>query len=102
LLEKKLFTEPKLTVEFLANEVDMNAAKLSNIIKLFSENSFNEYINEFRIELAKELLLDENYKSYTITAIGLESGFNSKSTFYSTFKKNTGNTPSEFQKIKLT
>ena len=98
LLEKKLFTEPKLTVEFLANEVDINAAKLSNIIKLFSENSFNEYINEFRIELAKELLLDENYKNYTITAIGLESGFNSKSTFYSTFKKHTGNTPSAYQK----
>ena len=98
LLEKKLFTEPKLTVEFLTNEVDINAAKLSNIIKLFSENSFNEYINEFRIELAKELLLDENYKNYTITAIGLESGFNSKSTFYSTFKKHTGNTPSAYQK----
>lgn len=102
LLEKKLFTEPKLSVEFLANEVDINAAKLSNIIKLFSENSFNEYINEFRIELAKELLVDENYRNYTITAIGLESGFNSKSTFYSTFKKHTGNTPSAYQKIKLT
>ena len=98
LLEKKLFTEPKLSVEFLANEVDINAAKLSNIIKLFSENSFNEYINEFRIDLAKELLVDENYKNYTITAIGLESGFNSKSTFYSTFKKHTGNTPSTYQK----
>ena len=86
----------------MANEVDVNAAKLSNIIKLFSENSFNEYINVFRIELAKELLVNENYNSYTITAIGLESGFNSKSSFYSTFKKHTGKTPSDYQKLKLT
>ena len=96
--EKKLFIEPKLSVDFLANEVDINATKLSNIIKQFSDKNFNDFINEFRIELAKELLKNEDYKNYTITSIGLESGFNSKSTFYATFKKNTGFTPTEYQK----
>ncbi|MFT7442345.1 MAG: AraC-like DNA-binding protein, partial [Maribacter sp.] len=95
---RKLFTEPKLTVEFLANEIDVNAVKLSNCIKQFSDKNFNDYINEFRIEFAKELLIDENYKNYTITSIGLESGFNSKSTFYATFKKHTGFTPTDYQK----
>jgi len=96
--DEKLYTEPKLNIDFLANEVDINASKLSNIIKHFSAKSFNDYINEFRVGLAKQLLIDADYINYTITAIGLESGFNSKSTFYYTFKKLTGLTPTEYQK----
>jgi YesN/AraC family two-component response regulator len=98
---RKLFTEPKLTVEFLANEIDVNAVKLSNCIKQYSDKNFNDYINEFRIEFAKELLIDKNYTNYTITSIGLESGFNSKSTFYATFKKHTGFTPTEYLKSTI-
>ncbi|MFK8060072.1 MAG: helix-turn-helix domain-containing protein [Polaribacter sp.] len=98
IIEKKLFTEPKLSAEFLANEVDVNANKLSNCIKHFSDRNFNDYINEFRVSFAKKLLVDENYKNYTITAMGLESGFNSKSSFYYTFKKHTGITPLAYQK----
>ncbi len=96
--DEKLYTEPKLNIDFLANEVDINASKLSTIINHFSTKNFNDYINEFRIELAKKLLIDADYINYTITAIGLESGFNSKSTFYYTFKKLTGLTPTEYQK----
>ncbi len=95
---ENIFVEPKLTVDFLANEVDISSTKLSNIIKLFTDKNFNDYINEFRIDLAKELLAHPEYKNYTITSIGLESGFNSKSTFYSTFKKHTGATPAQYQK----
>lgn len=97
LQEQKLFTAPKLNVELLANELDISVHKLSNTIKLFSEKNFNDYINDFRIALSKELLIDKAYKNYTITSIGLESGFNSKSTFYATFKKQTGFTPSQYQ-----
>lgn len=71
----------------MANELDISVHKLSSTIKLFSEKNFNDYINDFRIALAKELLIHKDYKNYTITSIGLESGFNSKSTFYATFKK---------------
>lgn len=96
--EEKLYTAPKLTIDFLANKIDVNAAKLSTIIKLYSDKNFNDYINDFRIELAKDLLTDEAYQEYTITAIGLESGFNSKSAFFSCFKDQTGFTPYAFKK----
>jgi AraC-like DNA-binding protein len=99
IIEKKIFTESKLTIDFLANKVGVNSNKLSNCIKQFSNKNFNDYINEFRISFAKKLLVDENYKNYTITAIGLESGFNSKSSFYYTFKKHTNLTPTEYQKL---
>lgn len=95
---EKIFTEPKLTVEHLANKVDISSNKLSNIIKQFSDKNFNDYINEYRIDLAKKMLIHRDYKNYTVTSIGLESGFNSKSTFYYTFKKYTGITPSQYQK----
>lgn len=99
--EEKLFTKPKLNVEYLANKVDINASKLSNIIKLYSNKNFNDFINDFRIDLSKEMLQNKDYKNYTITSIGLESGFNSKSNFYYTFKKHTGLTPTEYQKSLL-
>lgn len=101
LTAKKSFIEPKLTIDYLANELDVNSNKLSSVIKQFSDKNFNDFINQFRVELAKELLVDENYSNYTITAIGLESGFNSKSSFYHTFKKHTGSTPSAYQKVNL-
>ena len=98
LKEQKLFTEPKLNVEFLANELDMSPYKLSDIIKQFAHTNFNDFINAHRIDFAKKLLKHTDYKNYTITSIGLESGFNSKSNFYYTFKKHTGLTPTDYQK----
>jgi len=92
------FTEPKLSLESLAKELNISPSKLSTSINSRANKSFNEYINEFRVELAKQLLTDADYNNYTITAIGLESGFNSRSTFYYTFKRITGKTPSKYQK----
>lgn len=92
------FTEPKLSLESLAKELNISPSKLSARINSCANKSFNEYINEFRVELAKQLLTDADYNNYTITAIGLESGFNSRSTFYYTFKRITGKTPSKYQK----
>lgn len=94
------FTESKLSLESLAKEFEISPNKLSTIINNCASKSFNEYINEFRVELAKQLLIDSDYMNYTITAIGLESGFNSKSTFYAAFKKVTGITPSQYQESK--
>ena len=97
--EHQKFIEPKLSLDSLASELNLRSTKLSSLIHTCTGKSFNDYINEFRIELAKKLLINLDYTNYTITAIGLESGFNSKSTFYHTFKKFTGKTPSEFQKL---
>jgi AraC-like DNA-binding protein len=99
--DKKLYTASILNLETLANETDISPKNISSVIYQFSNKNFNDYINEFRVQLAKELLVDTEYKNYTITSIGLESGFNSKSTFYSTFKKHTGKTPAEYQKFPI-
>ncbi|WP_407920992.1 helix-turn-helix domain-containing protein [Flavobacterium cellulosilyticum] len=59
--------------------------------------NFLDYINLLRVEKVKKYLIKSDYSSYTIVAIGLECGFNSKSTFYTAFKKFTNVTPSEFK-----
>ncbi|WP_410016848.1 helix-turn-helix domain-containing protein [Tenacibaculum sp. HL-MS23] len=72
------------------------------MINNIAGKSFTDFLNEKRVKQAKLLLLDTDYAKYTITSIGLESGFNSKSTFYTVFKKHTGCTPVQFKESKIT
>ena len=65
-------------------------------------NGFNQnfygFINKFRVEKSKKLLADKELDKYSIIGIAFESGFNSKTSFNTTFKKLTGQTPSEFKR----
>jgi AraC-like DNA-binding protein len=92
------FLDPGLSLDILASETKMSTTKVSNIINNHSEFNFSDYINQLRIEKAKTILLEPKYDDYSIEAIGFECGFNSKSTFYTAFKKFTNATPSEFKK----
>lgn len=89
-------TELRLTdFALLIGEHPNNVSQVLNDV--FKKN-FYDFINFYRIEDAKMLLKSPDYKNYTITAIGFEVGFNSKSSFYAAFKKFTNNTPAQFQK----
>lgn len=91
------FLDPIISLETLANELKMSTSSLSQMINNHSGYNFSDYINFLRVEQAKSLLNNDGYSQYTIFSIGLECGFNSKSTFYSAFKKFTNTTPSEFR-----
>ena len=96
------FLEPKYTLQNLAFDTELSTSTLSYIINNVYGKTFIDYINEMKISQAKLLLLNPEYEDYTITSIGLESGFNSKSTFYTVFKKHTGLTPNEYKNKELT
>ncbi len=87
-----------LSIKKMASDLSISESTLSKIIKQGAALNFSDYINKFRVEKAKDFLKDSNYADYTLESIGLECGFNSKSTFYSAFKKFNEMTPSEFQK----
>ncbi len=94
--EKELYLNSNITLTKVAKELHISSHILSQFINNNLGKSFSLYVNELRIEKAKELLVSN--KEYSIESIGYESGFNSKSTFYTTFKKVTGQTPADFQK----
>jgi AraC-like DNA-binding protein len=93
----KCFKNPNLTVIDLAELVDKHPKKVSQLINQYSNNNFNKYINKFRVEEAKKLLLDSNFENLTIEAISAEAGFKSKSVFNTFFKLETTYTPKEFK-----
>lgn len=97
-----LFLDPNLTLPKLAAHLGIHAKSFSTLINKHYKMSFHEYINRKRIEVSKSKLLDSAYAQYTITAIGMESGFSSRSTFYSTFKKFVGCTPNQFKQTATT
>jgi AraC-like DNA-binding protein len=71
---------------------------LSYLINEEYKQNFSEFINSYRIQEAKEKLLDKNLQYLSISGIGYECGFNSVSAFNTAFKKNTGKTPSVYKK----
>ncbi len=93
---KKIYTNPDLTLSILAKELNIRPQLLSQFINDNLNKSFTQFINEYRIDEAKRLLRVGT--QFKIDAVGFESGFNSSSTFYSSFKKITGTTPSNYQK----
>ena len=94
----KRYLDSNLSLEKLGEEVQMGTSSLSKLINGNFEGNFSDYINQLRVEEAKKTLLNPEFNNYTIVAVGLECGFNSKSTFYTAFRKITGKTPSEFRK----
>lgn len=85
-----------IKIKDVASALGISTHKLSQLLNDNLGKSFALFINELRIEEAKQLLVDND--QYTLEAIGFEAGFSSKSTFYATFKKLTGQTPSEYKK----
>ena len=96
--DQKSYLNPELSLDSVAEKHNISSGYLSKIINNNAEVSFTDFINHLRIEEAKKLLENTEYKNYTIEAIGYESGFNSKSNFYTVFKKETNTTPTAYRK----
>lgn len=99
IIEKELFLNPNFNLEEAAKELKVTKHILSQYVNEVLGKSFSSLIKEYRIEKAKKLL--ETETNYTIENLGYDSGFTSKSTFFTAFKKTTGLTPAEYQKAYL-
>ncbi|MEE9407157.1 MAG: AraC family transcriptional regulator [Polaribacter sp.] len=96
--KNKSYLDSNLTLTSLSEIFNLSEGYLSQLINTNTGINFSTYINQLRIEESKILLTNPAYKNYTIIAVALESGFNSKSVFYVAFKKQEGISPSEFKK----
>lgn len=94
--EEKPWLEPELGLAELAQRLQTNASLLSAVVNGAFGKNFNDFVNEYRVEAVKQMLRDPAAAHYSLLGIGLECGFNSKSTFNRVFKKLTGIAPGDY------
>ncbi len=97
IIEKRIFTNPKLNLRMLAEELELNEKELSRIINQQTELNFYRFINQFRVDEFKKLLHSPESQKLSIIGMSEEAGFNSKSTFYTAFKSIEGITPKQYE-----
>lgn len=96
--EKELYLDSDLRISKLADVLNMPSPHVSQIINEGGNTTFYDFVNEYRINKAKELLKSEKYRNYTLLAIAMDAGFSNKSTFNRAFKRHTQMTPSQYIK----
>lgn len=96
--KNKIHLRNDLTLYSLSKILETNSSYLSKIIKTHYNSSFSTLLNKHRIIEAQKMILDKNFNQYTIDAISMECGYNSKSTFNKAFKEITGLTPKEYKR----
>lgn len=96
--DEKPFLDPSLTINKLAGQMNIPCQDLSLLINHHMGQHFFNFVNEYRIKSAIELLKKPTNKKLTIIEIIYAVGFNSKSPFNREFKKFTGLTPTEYRK----
>ncbi|WP_339708393.1 two-component regulator propeller domain-containing protein [uncultured Kriegella sp.] len=96
---EELYLDAELGLNQLAEKLGVSANHLSMLLNEYIGKNFYDYINTFRVAEVKRRLKDPAYKKQTISSIGGDCGFNSKSAFNRIFKNFTGQTPSQYQKM---
>jgi AraC-like DNA-binding protein len=96
--EEKAFKNPEISLKSLNTTLNVTPQVLSKTINQKTGKNFNAFVNGYRIEEAAQLLSDDRFKGYTISAIAYEVGFNSISSFNTNFKNQFGKTPAAYLK----
>lgn len=94
--KKKLYVNPELTLAEISEQLLIPRHHLTQALNTELGKNFYTYINELRVKMFMDRVVEPKYKDFTFLAIAFDCGFNSKSTFNSVFKKFTGFTPSEY------
>lgn len=92
---------PNLSLQILADKIDVSNKILSYVINRMHGANFYRYINTYRVQECKDRLSQDKYSDKTILEIAFAAGFNSKNTFNSAFKKETGMSPTEYRKKRI-
>ena len=96
ILQEELYTDPELNLRSLAVTLELKENDLSRLINQFGNVNFYLFINQFRVEKFKELILSTKAQQLSIIGLASEAGFATKSTFYKVFKELEGMTPGEY------
>ncbi len=95
--EKKPYLKEELTLQDLALDLEISTHHLSMILNIHFKQNFYNFINRYRVDDVKQKFASPDFNEQNILSIAYSSGFNSKSTFNTVFKKMTGKTPREYR-----
>ncbi len=93
---EKLYANDALNLGILAEQMEISTHQLSELINTRFGKSFSQLVREYRVKAASDMLINEPQAS--VLSIGLSSGFNSQSSFYTAFREITGMAPGAFRK----
>jgi AraC-like DNA-binding protein len=98
MIQENPYLNPELTLNDLAEQLQVKPHQLSQIINENAGTNFSDFINGYRVEKVKALMLEPRFQNLTLLAIAFEAGFNNKNSFNVAFKKHTGVTPTAYKK----
>ena len=99
--KEKVYLDKELNLNKLAALLNTNQTYLSNMLNNVYGLNFNDYLNKQRVDEACRLVILNTLNLQSFDQIALQSGFNSKSTFYASFRKFTGMSPAVFLKNSM-
>lgn len=95
MIEEKPYLNSSLRLQDLAQHLNLSNHYISQVINDLDGKNFADFVNEYRVEEAKKMLLDDDQKK--IIHVAYDTGFNNKVSFHNAFKRFTGMAPSEFR-----
>jgi AraC-like DNA-binding protein len=93
----QFFLNQDLTIHEFAKEINKSPRLISTCINQSFGFNFNEWVNNYRVDKALDILKDKKNDHLSIEGVGSDSGFKSRSAMYIAFKKKTGETPGYFR-----
>lgn len=94
---KQLYKNSDLTIDDICRELATNRTYLSKAIKYTFQSGFRGFLNKFRLEKAKEIMLANNSEEQNLLEVSEQAGFRNYGTFHAAFKKEYGITPGEWK-----
>lgn len=94
--KERPYTHADLKMGDLAAAIETSSHALSYLLNQYLNQSYYDFINEYRIALFREMVADGRYARYTLTALAELCGFSSRASFFRSFKKSMGQTPNEY------
>ena len=96
--QDKIYCDEDLSLGSLAEELEISPHQLSELLNTRLKKNFKTFVNEYRVDEAKRILLSEPERSSL--SVAMAAGFNSVTVFHAVFKKTTGTSPGNFRKIQ--
>ncbi|MDD6894642.1 MAG: helix-turn-helix transcriptional regulator [Prevotellaceae bacterium] len=94
-VESKPYLNKELKMSDIASVLSVSPSHLSQVFSIHVKESYYDYINRYRLEEFKRLVAEGQHKHFTVAALSEQCGFK-RTSFFSTFRKMEGMTPTEW------